>query len=210
MVEVIDYYEVLGVGRDATTEQITRAFKLKMRAVHPDRAGGSADLARTIIEAREVLRDSEQRRHHDEVLRKAAAAEVRRAARSRRNARAAAEHEAARRAAEEEAARQAAREAARRAAEEEAARRAAEEWEATRRAAEEAARRAAEEWEAARRAAEEEAARQAYARRRSHQTNNRSPVWDVVGAIVFAGLVGVGIAVIADAVASDSKRRRAA
>ena len=50
-----DYYEVLGVPRDATDEQIRRAYRRKIAEVHPDKAGGDAEQARVLGEARRVL-----------------------------------------------------------------------------------------------------------------------------------------------------------
>jgi DnaJ family protein C protein 19 len=45
---------ILGVGKDANVSEIRAAHKRLMQAVHPDR-GGSADLARRINAARDVL-----------------------------------------------------------------------------------------------------------------------------------------------------------
>ena len=45
---------ILGVGKDAKAGEIRAAHRRLMQAVHPDR-GGSADLARRINAARDVL-----------------------------------------------------------------------------------------------------------------------------------------------------------
>lgn len=65
-----DYYQVLGVARDASTEQIRDRFRQVARERHPDRFAGS-ERARAesefqgITEAVNVLSDPERRRQHD-------------------------------------------------------------------------------------------------------------------------------------------------
>jgi curved DNA-binding protein CbpA len=46
----------LGVGRDATREEITAAFRRAIADSHPDR-GGRDDAARLIVDARDALLD---------------------------------------------------------------------------------------------------------------------------------------------------------
>lgn len=43
MTDVPDYYGILGVGRDATRQEISHAYRALMRSHHPDMEGGHAD-----------------------------------------------------------------------------------------------------------------------------------------------------------------------
>lgn len=63
-----DYYAVLGVGRNASSEDIKRAFRAQALKYHPDRNPGDADAERRFREAAEaweVLGDAEQRSRYD-------------------------------------------------------------------------------------------------------------------------------------------------
>ncbi|MCE5202894.1 MAG: molecular chaperone DnaJ [Actinomycetia bacterium] len=60
-----DYYDILGVSRNATADEIKKAFRKQARKHHPD-AGGSEERFKEINEAYEVLSDPEKRSQYDQ------------------------------------------------------------------------------------------------------------------------------------------------
>jgi len=69
---MIDYYDVLGLGRDAKPEQIKRSYRKLVKKYHPDRNKGRGKWAekkvREIIEAYDTLRDADDRATYDRRL----------------------------------------------------------------------------------------------------------------------------------------------
>lgn len=62
-----DYYEVLGVARDASEDDIRKAYRALARKYHPDvnKATDAAERFAEITEAYEVLSDAEKRKAYD-------------------------------------------------------------------------------------------------------------------------------------------------
>ena len=64
-----DYYEVLGVDKNATAEEIKRAYRKLAIKYHPDRNPGNKEAEekfKEAAEAYEVLHDDDKRRQYDQ------------------------------------------------------------------------------------------------------------------------------------------------
>src|SRR5918992_223016 len=68
MADQINYYDVLGVPREASQEEIRTAYRRLAKDRHPDLAGGSSEEFSLLQEAHAVLSDPNRRRQHDEAL----------------------------------------------------------------------------------------------------------------------------------------------
>ncbi len=62
-----DYYQILGVPREAGPQELAQAYRQQAMRCHPDRGGSHAAMCR-LNEAWEILRDPATRRAYDEFL----------------------------------------------------------------------------------------------------------------------------------------------
>ena len=60
-----DYYDVLGVGKGASADEIKKAFRRQAVEHHPDRGGDEAKF-KELNEAYEVLKDTDKRKRYDQ------------------------------------------------------------------------------------------------------------------------------------------------
>ena len=61
-----DYYEVLGVSKSASADEIKKAFRKAAVQHHPDKEGGDETKFKEINEAYEVLKDQQKRQRYDQ------------------------------------------------------------------------------------------------------------------------------------------------
>lgn len=61
-----DYYEVLGVDKNASADEIKKAFRRQAVKLHPDKEGGDETKFKEVNEAYEVLKDAEKRKRYDQ------------------------------------------------------------------------------------------------------------------------------------------------
>lgn len=61
-----DYYEVLGISKDASADEIKKAFRKAAVQHHPDKEGGDEAKFKEINEAYEVLKDAQKRQRYDQ------------------------------------------------------------------------------------------------------------------------------------------------
>lgn len=61
-----DYYEVLGVAKGASADEIKKAFRKAAVKHHPDKEGGDEAKFKEVNEAYEVLKDQQKRQRYDQ------------------------------------------------------------------------------------------------------------------------------------------------
>ena len=61
-----DYYKILGVFKNASADDIKKAFRRKAHEYHPDKGSGNADKFKEINEAYQVLSNPEKRKQFDQ------------------------------------------------------------------------------------------------------------------------------------------------
>jgi molecular chaperone DnaJ len=61
-----DYYEILGVSKSASDDEIKKAFRKLALKHHPDKEGGSEEKFKEASEAYEVLKDAQKRQRYDQ------------------------------------------------------------------------------------------------------------------------------------------------
>lgn len=61
-----DYYEVLGVSKNASADEIKKAFRKAAVQHHPDKEGGDETKFKEVNEAYEVLKDQQKRQRYDQ------------------------------------------------------------------------------------------------------------------------------------------------
>jgi len=62
----MDYYDILGVNKNSSQEEIKKAFRVKAHQYHPDKAGGDEAKFKKINEAYQVLGDEKKRAKYDQ------------------------------------------------------------------------------------------------------------------------------------------------
>lgn len=60
-----DYYDILGIKKGASKEEIKKAYRSLAHKYHPDRPGGNAEKFKEVSEAYQVLSDDEKRHQYD-------------------------------------------------------------------------------------------------------------------------------------------------
>src|SRR3989344_9631537 len=61
-----DYYEILGVNKTASADELKKAYRRLAIQYHPDKDGGDESKFKEVNEAYEVLKDPSKRQRYDQ------------------------------------------------------------------------------------------------------------------------------------------------
>ncbi|MDP3993671.1 MAG: DnaJ domain-containing protein, partial [bacterium] len=61
-----NYYETLGVSKDASADEIKKAFRKQAHVHHPDNEGGDEAKFKEINEAYQILSNEQKRKQYDQ------------------------------------------------------------------------------------------------------------------------------------------------
>lgn len=61
-----DYYEILGVPKTASQDEVKKAFRKQAHKLHPDKSGGDEAKFKELNEAYQVISDPEKRKRYDQ------------------------------------------------------------------------------------------------------------------------------------------------
>ena len=61
-----DYYDILGVPKSSSADDIKKAFRKKAHEFHPDKGNGNAEKFKEVNEAYQVLSDAQKRQQYDQ------------------------------------------------------------------------------------------------------------------------------------------------
>ena len=61
-----NYYDILGVSKSASADEIKRAYRKKAHEFHPDKGNGNAEHFKEINEAYQVLSDDQKKQQYDQ------------------------------------------------------------------------------------------------------------------------------------------------
>lgn len=63
---MMDLYETIGIDKNASQDEVKKAYKIKAGKLHPDRPGGNTEAFKVLQKAYDVLSDVERRTKYDQ------------------------------------------------------------------------------------------------------------------------------------------------